>query len=296
MPLNTNEALLCPELKLFKKGKVREVYDFNDKLLIVATDNISAFDVVLPSLIKGKGIILNQISNFWFDFSQDSIKNHIISKNVEEFPDACQQYANVIRDRSVLVWKTEMIELEAIVRGYLSGSGFKDYLKTGHVCGIQLPEGLQESAKLETPIFTPSTKAQEGHDINITETELRKQIDGEVIDKVKEISLRLYSTAADYALKRGIIIADTKFEFGLLNGEIILIDEILTPDSSRFWPSDSYRPGQSQNSYDKQIIRNYLAELDWDKTPPGPQLPDDIIQKTIDKYQEVFNKLTTVQP
>ena len=296
MPLNTNKALLCPELKLFKKGKVREVYDFNDKLLIVATDNISAFDVVLPSLIKGKGIILNKISNFWFDFSRDRIKNHIISKNIEEFPDACQQYANVIRDRSVLVWKTEMIELEAIVRGYLSGSGFKDYLNTGHVCGIQLPEGLQESAKLETPIFTPSTKAQEGHDVNITETELRKQIDGDVIDKVKEISLHLYSTAADYALKRGIIIADTKFEFGLLNGEIILIDEILTPDSSRFWPSDSYRPGQSQNSYDKQIIRNYLAQLDWDKTPPGPQLPDDIIQKTIDKYQEVFNKLTNVQP
>jgi phosphoribosylaminoimidazole-succinocarboxamide synthase len=214
---------------------------------------------------------------------------------VAEFPAACQKYADVIRDRSILVWKTEMIELEAIVRGYLSGSGFKDYQKTGQICGIQLPEGLKESAKLETPIFTPSTKAQEGHDINITESELRKQIDGDVIDKVKEISLQLYSAAADYALKRGIIIADTKFEFGLLNGEIILIDEILTPDSSRFWPSDSYRPGQSQDSYDKQIIRNYLSQLDWDKTPPGPQLPDDIIQKTIEKYQEVYNKLTIVQ-
>ncbi|MBT3225879.1 MAG: phosphoribosylaminoimidazolesuccinocarboxamide synthase [Deltaproteobacteria bacterium] len=295
MAPNKNDTLLCPDLKLFKKGKVREVYDFNDKLLIVATDNVSAFDVVLPTLIKGKGIILNQISNFWFDFSKKNIKNHIISKNVAEFPAACQKYADVIRDRSILVWKTEMIELEAIVRGYLSGSGFKDYQKTGQICGIQLPEGLKESAKLETPIFTPSTKAQEGHDINITESELRKQIDGDVIDKVKEISLQLYSAAADYALKRGIIIADTKFEFGLLNGEIILIDEILTPDSSRFWPSDSYRPGQSQDSYDKQIIRNYLSQLDWDKTPPGPQLPDDIIQKTIEKYQEVYNKLTIVQ-
>ncbi|MBT4089308.1 MAG: phosphoribosylaminoimidazolesuccinocarboxamide synthase, partial [Deltaproteobacteria bacterium] len=208
MAPNKNDTLLCPDLKLFKKGKVREVYDFNDKLLIVATDNVSAFDVVLPTLIKGKGIILNQISNFWFDFSKKNIKNHIISKNVAEFPAACQKYADVIRDRSILVWKTEMIELEAIVRGYLSGSGFKDYQKTGQICGIQLPEGLKESAKLETPIFTPSTKAQEGHDINITESELRKQIDGDVIDKVKEISLQLYSAAADYALKRGIIIAD----------------------------------------------------------------------------------------
>ncbi|MBU2645728.1 phosphoribosylaminoimidazolesuccinocarboxamide synthase [bacterium] len=293
MPQNTNaKTLLCPGLKLHKKGKVREVYDFNDKLLIVATDQISAFDVVLPSLIKGKGIILNQISNFWFDFSKNSIKNHIISKNIEDFPDDCQIYADAIKDRSVLVWKTEMIELEAIVRGYLSGSGFRDYQKSGQICGIELPAGLKESAKLETPIFTPSTKAKEGHDVNIPESELRQQIDGNLIDTIKEISLQLYSTAAEYALKRGIIIADTKFEFGLLNGEVILIDEILTPDSSRFWPADSYRPGQSQKSYDKQIIRDYLAQLDWDKTPPGPALPDDIIQQTLDKYQEVYNKLT----
>ncbi|MFH2132260.1 MAG: phosphoribosylaminoimidazolesuccinocarboxamide synthase, partial [bacterium] len=195
-------------------------------------------------------------------------------------------------DRSVLVWKTEMIELEAIVRGYLSGSGFRDYQKSGQICGIDLPAGLKESAKLETPIFTPSTKAKEGHDVNIPESELRQQIDGKLIDTIKEMSLLLYSTAAEYALKRGIIIADTKFEFGLLNGEVILIDEILTPDSSRFWPADSYKPGQSQKSYDKQIIRDYLAQLDWDKTPPGPALPDDIIQQTLDKYQEVYNKLT----
>jgi phosphoribosylaminoimidazole-succinocarboxamide synthase len=287
----TNNELLCPNLKLYKKGKVREVYDFDDKLLIVATDQISAFDVVLPSLIKGKGIILNKISNFWFEFSQGSIKNHIISTDVETFPDECQEYAESIRDRSVLVWKTEMIELEAIVRGYLSGSGFKDYQKTGQICGIQLPAGLVESAKLEVPIFTPSTKAVEGHDINIPEAELRKQIDGSLIDTIREKSLQLYRDAADYALERGIIIADTKFEFGLLNGEVILIDEILTPDSSRFWPTESYRPGQSQKSYDKQIIRDYLAQLNWDKTYPGPQLPDDIIQQTMEKYHDVYNKL-----
>jgi len=287
----TNNELLCPNLKLYKKGKVREVYDFDDKLLIVATDQISAFDVVLPSLIKGKGIILNKISNFWFEFSQGNIKNHIISTDVEAFPDECQEYAETIKDRAVLVWKTEMIELEAIVRGYLSGSGFKDYQKTGQICGIQLPAGLVESAKLEIPIFTPSTKAVEGHDINIPEAELRKQIDGNLIDTIREKSLQLYRDAADYALERGIIIADTKFEFGLLDGEVILIDEILTPDSSRFWPTESYRPGQSQKSYDKQIIRDYLAQLDWDKTYPGPQLPDDIIQQTMEKYHDVYNKL-----
>ncbi|NQU62972.1 MAG: phosphoribosylaminoimidazolesuccinocarboxamide synthase [SAR324 cluster bacterium] len=290
------DTLLCPELKLFKKGKVRQVYDFNDKLLIVATDQISAFDVVLPSLIRGKGIILNQISNFWFDFSKKNIKNHIITDQVDEFPIACQKYADVIKDRSVLVWKTEMIEMEAIVRGYLSGSGFRDYQTTGHVCGIQLPEGLKESAKLESPIFTPSTKAKEGHDVNISESDLRNEIDANLLEEIKIISLLLYNDAAKYALERGIIIADTKFEFGLLNGEIILIDEILTPDSSRFWDTKSYRPGQSQKSFDKQIIRDYLAQLDWDKNYPGPPLPDHIIQQTIEKYQEVYNKLKLGQP
>lgn len=291
MPSTLDTDLLCPNLNLYKKGKVREVYDFDDKLLIVATDQISAFDVVLPSLIKGKGIILNQISNFWFQFSENDIKNHIISTDVDTFPEACREYSDVIRDRSVLVWKTEMIEMESIVRGYLSGSGFKDYQKTGQICGIQLPEGLVESAKLESPIFTPSTKVDDGHDMNIPEAELRDQIDGKLIDTIRDISLKLYSRAADYALERGIIIADTKFEFGLLNGEVILIDEILTPDSSRFWPTETYTLGQSQKSYDKQIIRDYLSTLDWDKTYPGPQLPDDIIQKTIDKYHEVYNKL-----
>jgi phosphoribosylaminoimidazole-succinocarboxamide synthase len=292
MTTMTAEALLCPGLKLFKKGKVREVYDFDDKLLIVATDRISAFDVVLPSLIEGKGKLLNQISNFWFDFFNGTIRNHLITTRVSDFPAPCAEYADILRDRSVLVWKTEMIELEAIVRGYLSGSGWADYRHSGMVCGIPLPAGLKESAKIETPIFTPSTKATTGHDVNISEQELRQRIDRQLIDEIKRQSLVLYQTAAEYALKRGIIIADTKFEFGLLHGEVILIDEILTPDSSRFWPAVDYQPGRSQKSYDKQIIRDYLSTLDWDRTPPGPALPDDIIRRTLDKYQEVYQKLS----
>lgn len=287
-----SRSLLCPDLPLFKKGKVREVYDFDDKLLIVATDNVSAFDVVLPSLIPGKGALLNKISTFWFDFSKDMIRNHVISTDVSDFPEACRPYLDVLKQRSVLVWKTEMIELEAIVRGYLSGSGFKDYKATGNICGIALPAGLQESAKLEEPIFTPSTKAQEGHDVNVGVDELKKVIDPTIVDLVQEKSLALYQSAADFALSKGIILADTKFEFALLNGDVILIDEVLTPDSSRFWPAADYVPGKSQKSYDKQIIRDYLSTLDWDKTPPGPELPDDIIQKTLEKYEEVYQKLT----
>lgn len=288
----STDRLLCPELKLFKKGKVREVYDFDDRLIIAATDNISAFDVVLPSLIPGKGILLNKISNFWFDFSSDLIKNHIISTDVADFPTECKPYLDILKDRSVLVWKTEMIELEAIVRGYLSGSGYKDYLENGKVCGIQLPQGLKESAKLEEPIFTPSTKVSEGHDVNVSEEALYQTVGEEIVRIVKEKSLDLYRQASEYALSRGIIIADTKFEFGMLNGEAILIDEILTPDSSRFWPANDYVPGRAQKSYDKQIIRDYLQTLDWDKTPPGPELPVEIIEKTLHKYQEVYDKLT----
>lgn len=286
-----NQKLLCPDLKLFRKGKVREVYDFDDKLLIVATDNISAFDVVLPCLIEGKGAQLTQISNFWFNLFKDDVKNHLISENVEDFPAECEPYKEILKDRSILVWKTEMIEVEAIVRGYLSGSGFKDYKNTGEVCGIKLPEGLVESAKLEEPLFTPSTKAHEGHDENVSEAAVRKEFGDDVIDQIKEKALFLYTKAAEYALERGIIIADTKFEFGMLNGEIILIDEALTPDSSRFWPADDYAPGKSQKSYDKQIIRDYLETLDWDKTYPGPVLPDDVIANSLAKYSEVIERL-----
>jgi phosphoribosylaminoimidazole-succinocarboxamide synthase len=283
--------LLCPNLKLYRKGKVREVYDFGDKLLMVATDNVSAFDVVLPRLLPGKGKMLNKISNFWFEFTAKDIKNHVITANIAEYPAECQEYATELEGRSVLVWKTEMVELEAIIRGYITGSGFKDYRKTGMVCGIKLPEGLVESAKLEEPLFTPSTKAHEGHDVNISVEELQKQMDPVIIETVKEKALLLYKKAANYALERGIIIADTKFEFGMLNGEIILIDEILTPDSSRFWPAEDYEPGRTQDSYDKQIIRNYLETLDWDKTYPGPELPDEVLDKTLQKYEEVYQKL-----
>ena len=286
-----DNSLLCPELKLFKKGKVREVYDLDNMLLIVATDQISAFDVILPTLIEGKGKILNLISNFWFDYFKSEVSNHIISTDVTEFPEECMTYAPILKDRSILVWKTEMVEIEAIVRGYLSGSGYRDYRNTGEICGIALPDGLIESAKLESPIFTPSTKAQEGHDENINEKELRKQFGEKVVEEIKQKSLFLYTRAAEHALERGIIIADTKFEFGLLDGDVILIDEILTPDSSRFWPADEYTPGQSQNSYDKQIIRDYLMTVEWDRTPPGPELPDAIGQKTLTRYQEVYQKL-----
>ena len=285
------QNLLCPDLPLFRKGKVREVYDFDDKLLMVATDQISAFDVVLPSLIPGKGAVLNQVSNFWFERFSD-VKNHIIATDVEDFPPECQKYKEILRDRSVLVMKTELVEMEAIIRGYLSGSGFKDYQKNGSVCGIALPEGLVNCAKLEEPIFTPSTKAFEGHDMNVSEEEIKKTVDPKIVDEIKEKALKLYNTAAAYALERGIIIADTKFEFGILNGEIILIDEILTPDSSRFWPAVEYEPGREQNSFDKQIIRNYLSTLDWDKTYPGPELPQEVIDKSLAKYREVFERLS----
>ena len=288
-----SSALLCPSLKLFKKGKVREVYDLNDKLLIVATDQISAFDVVLPQNIDGKGELLTKISNYWFHKFERQIKNHLVAIKVEDFPESCQKYREILQGRSVLVWKTELVEVEAIVRGYLSGSGYKDYIATGEISGVKLPEGLQNSAKLEEPIFTPSTKANEGHDQNISEKKVRAIHGNEIIDQMKKKSLYLYVEASAHALKRGIIIADSKFEFGILNDEIILIDEILTPDSSRFWPADLYVPGKTQNSYDKQIARNYLETLDWDKTYPGPNLPKEIQDLTIGKYQEVYDKLTT---
>lgn len=290
---STENTLLCPDLKLFKKGKVREVYDLDNMLLIVATDRISAFDVILPDLIAGKGKILNKISNFWFDYFKNEIPNHIITADVTEYPKECQAYAPLLNERSVLVWKTELVEIEAIVRGYLSGSGFRDYQNTGEICGIRLPEGLVESAKLESAIFTPSTKAQVGHDVNIDENQLRQLHGDNLIEEIKQKSLQIYTKAAEYALKRGIIIADTKFEFGLLGGEVILIDEILTPDSSRFWPAEEYTPGQSQNSYDKQIVRDYLLTVGWDKSPPGPKLPDSIIQKSLSRYQEVYQKLSS---
>ena len=279
-----------------KRGKVRDIYDLGDKLLIVATDRISAFDVVLPEGIPGKGRVLNQISKYWFDQMSDIIPNHLISTDVDDYPEEFQQYRDVLEGRSMLVRKTKPLPVECVVRGYISGSGWKEYQKSGSICGIRLPAGLVESSKLENPIFTPATKAEEGeHDENITFDKAAEIIGRGIAEKVKDISIALYSRARDIADGKGIIIADTKFEFGIdeKTGELILIDEALTPDSSRFWPKDEYKAGGPQKSFDKQFVRDYLNSLDWDKNPPAPSLPPDIIDKSSEKYQEALHRLTS---
>jgi phosphoribosylaminoimidazole-succinocarboxamide synthase len=281
-----------PGIKKLKSGKVREVFEVDDKILLVATDRISAFDYILPQPIPQKGAVLNAISVFWFDRLKDIIPNHMISVCVDEYPPSLKPYADILRGRSMLVRKTEVVKLECIVRGYLSGSGWLEYQQTGKVCGIKLPEGLQRSQKLEHPIFTPSTKADFGHDENIDEVAARQIVGDKVFDKVRLASLALYSRARDYAETKGIIIADTKFEFGMLDGKIILIDEALTPDSSRFWPADQWVVGQEPPSFDKQFVRNYLLDIKWNKQPPVPDLPSDIVQKTREKYIEAYRELT----
>ncbi|MCS7215140.1 MAG: phosphoribosylaminoimidazolesuccinocarboxamide synthase [Thermodesulfovibrio sp.] len=280
-------------VKLLRRGKVRDIYDVGDYLLIVATDRVSAFDVVLPTGIPGKGRILTQISLFWFEKVKDIIDNHIVSAKVEEFPEPLPKYKDILDGRSMLVKKAKPLAVECIVRGYLSGSGWKDYQKTGMVCGIKLPEGLVESAKLPEPIYTPSTKAEKGHDINISFEETVKILGEETANKVKEISLSIYKKAANIAEEKGIIIADTKMEFGVYDGKLILIDELLTPDSSRFWSLKNYKAGHPQDSYDKQIVRDYLISIKWDKKPPAPQLPEDIVYKTSKRYEEIFMILTS---
>lgn len=277
-----------------KRGKVRDVYDLGDELLIVVTDRISAYDVILPQGIPGKGRVLNQISKYWFDNTTDIVPNHLISTDFCDFPHIFHSYADVLEGRSMLVKKTKPLPIECVVRGYITGSGWKEYQESGFVCGIKLPEGLLESAKLSEPIFTPATKAEEGeHDLNISFEETIDLIGIDLSRKVRDISISLYSKARDMADRKGIIIADTKFEFGLENdGTLILIDEALTPDSSRFWPKDEYEPGRSQKSFDKQFVRDYLSSIDWDKTPPAPELPEDIIQKTSEKYHEAQVLLT----
>jgi len=280
-------------LTLINRGKVRDLYDLGDSLLIVSTDRISAFDVILPNGVPRKGEVLNKMSIFWFSQVQDIVPNHIITTDVNLFPEACLPYADVLAGRSMVVKKAKPLPIECIVRGYISGSGWKDYRKTGAVCGIKLPAGLRESEVLPQPIFAPSTKADVGvHDENISFDQACKTVGAELAGSVRDLAVAVYLRARQVAERRGIIIADTKMEFGMLDGKVILIDELLTPDSSRFWPQDSYAPGRSQNSFDKQFVRDYLLSLDWDQTPPAPTLPADIIKKTSERYIEAYRRLT----
>jgi phosphoribosylaminoimidazole-succinocarboxamide synthase len=275
-----------------KKGKVRDIYDLGDKLLIIASDRLSAFDVVLPTGIPGKGKVLTKLSVFWFRQMEDIIKNHILEFDVDKYPDALKKYGDDLRDRSMLVKKAQVIPVECVVRGYLSGSGWSDYKKTGSVCGIELPRGLVESSKLERPIFTPTTKAEEGHDMSISFGELVDVVGESLATKLRDLSIQVYEKGCEIAEGKGIIIADTKFEFGMLGDEIIIVDEILTPDSSRFWSKKMYKAGGAQDSYDKQIVRDYLNTLDWDKTYPGPELPEAVAAKAQARYIEILEILT----
>ncbi len=278
-------------LKLFKRGKVRDVFDLGSELLIVSTDRISCFDVVLPNCIPHKGEVLTKLSSFWFSFTKDIVPNHLITTDLKKFPKELQQYKDQIDRRSMLTKKAELVPFECVVRGYLSGSGWREYQEKLSICGINLPSGLKESARLSQPILTPATKEDTGHDINVSLEYMEKQIGKDLFNKLKNLSIALYQKANQYAESKGIIIADTKFEFGLYQGEVILIDEALTPDSSRFWPKVSYKVGTSPPSFDKQFVRDYLDTLDWDKSYPAPELPPDIINETSRKYLEICNLL-----
>ena len=281
-----------PDLKLVARGKVRDIYDLGDTLLMVATDRISAFDVILPNPVPDKGKVLNQISLYWFEKMANLVPNHIVASDVADFPTACRPYTEVLRDRSMVVKKSEPLPIECVVRGYISGSGWKSYQKDGTVCGIALPAGLRESDRLPSPIFTPSTKAEQGaHDENISIEQAAGLVGRPLAEKVRDLSLEIYRQGAAMALEKGIIIADTKFEFGRIGEDLILIDEVLTPDSSRFWPQDSYAPGGAQKSYDKQFVRDYLISIQWNKQPPAPQLPDQVIEATRAKYIEALERL-----
>ncbi|HKE60511.1 MAG TPA: phosphoribosylaminoimidazolesuccinocarboxamide synthase [Pyrinomonadaceae bacterium] len=281
-------------LQLLRRGKVRDVYLVDeDRLLIVATDRISAFDCVLPTPIERKGEVLTALSQFWFDKLGHIVPNHLITTNVDEMPEVVRSHAQTLTGRSMLVRRGEVFPVECVVRGYLVGSGWKDYLKTGEVCGIKLPAGLRESEELPQPLFTPSTKAEQGHDENISEDQVRAILGEKTTSLLRDTSLQLYSAARDYARTRGIIIADTKFEFGLdKNQELVLVDEVLTPDSSRFWPADSYEPGRSQPSFDKQFVRDYLETLAWDKKPPAPPIPPEVAAATTGRYLDAYKLLT----
>jgi phosphoribosylaminoimidazole-succinocarboxamide synthase len=279
-------------LALLRRGKVRDIYEYEDKVLLIATDRLSAFDVVLPTAIPWKGAVLTQLSRFWFDMMQDIVPHHLISADINAFPEELQRYRDVLQLRSMLAVKAEMLAVECVARGYLAGSGWKEYQESNTVCGISLPPGLREGDRLPEPIFTPSTKAETGHDLNITFDEAIKIVGRKNAEKIRDLTLRIYSRAAEYALPRGIILADVKFEFGIYKGEIVLCDELLTPDSSRFWQRASYRPGRPQPSFDKQYVRDYLEQIHFDKKPPGPELPPAVVNGTTEKYLEAYRLLT----
>ncbi len=284
---------LFADLPLKRQGKVRDIFDFGDTFLLVTTDRLSAFDVVLPDPIPDKGKVLNQISVFWFEKMADVVGNHLVTTDTGAYPDICRPYRDALEKRSMLVKKADPLPVECIVRGYISGSGWSAYKKNGQVCGITLPQGLRESDKLAAPLYTPSTKAEVGdHDINISFEQTIDILGRKNAEKIRDLSLEIYNKGAALALEKGIIIADTKFEFGVLDGEIILIDEVLTPDSSRFWPLDDYAPGRGQKSFDKQTVRDWLVNSGWDKTPPGPKLPTEIIDNTVRTYKEIYTRLT----
>ena len=281
-----------PDIPLLNRGKVRDIYELGELLLLVATDRISAFDVVLPNGIPEKGRVLTQISIYWFEQMKNIIKNHVVATEVRNFPEELHKYADVLEGRSMLVKKAQQLPVECVVRGYLSGSGWKEYKNGMTVCGIKLPEGLIESSRLDEPIFTPSTKAAVGHDINIAFQEMIKLVGQNLAEELRDVSIRVYSKARGIAETKGIIIADTKFEFGLYDGQLILIDELLTPDSSRFWSMQNYTLGRGQDSFDKQVVRDYLLTLDWNQTYPGPVLPDSIVEKTVARYKEILKIIT----
>jgi len=279
-------------LTLARRGKVRDVYDLGDHLLIVATDRISAFDYILGSGIPDKGKVLTQLSAFWFDHVGDLVPHHVVAVDVDRFPAVTKPHREVLRGRSMLVKKTEPLPVECVARGYISGSGWKDYKQTGAVCGISLPAGLRESDRLPEPIFTPATKAESGHDENISEAQAGEIVGEALIKRLRELTLSIYARGVEHAAECGIMIADTKFEFGMIGSQLILIDEVLTPDSSRFWPKDTYEPGKSQFSFDKQFVRDHLEAIGWNKQPPVPSLPADVVERTRDKYLEAYKRLT----
>ena len=281
-----------PDMKLFSRGKVRDLYELNYNLIIVTTDRISAFDCVLPQGIPYKGKVLTALSEYWFNLTKNVIQNHLVATDVDLFPEALRKYKKQLRERSMLVRKAGKIPVECVVRGYLAGSAWKEYKEQGSISGIKLPRGLRESEKLSEPLFTPATKATSGHDVNITEEELSKMVGDDTCNKLKEKSIEIYSMASNHAEARGIIVSDTKMEFGFLEGELILIDELLTPDSSRFWPAEDYEPGRPQKSFDKQYVRDYLEDTAWNKTPPAPNLPAEVVKKTSEKYLQAYKRIT----